>query len=257
MLDYHVHTSFSDGEADVETVVRLAKERGVERLAITDHFDPFDPGPSLRRVTHTAQALSDHFARIRSAAAAAGVDVYCGIETCTGPDGRLRLPEGVRELCDIVITSPHYVDYEGPLERGNYFTDGYWAAYKRLLLAQAAGEGDVLGHPEGYLPLGPLLADGTTYEGRKQICAAVCERYLDAAFIAKLADALCASGKACELHGATQTPRERTIRLLAQKGVAFSPGSDAHALNLLGQNGRALELAQRLSLRLYAPRRRL
>lgn len=256
MIDYHVHTSFSDGEESVENVVRLAASRGITSLAITDHFDPFDPGASLKNVTHTADALALHFDRIRRAGVREGVEVFCGIETCTGPDGRLRLPEGVRELCDLIITSPHYVAYDGELRRGDYFADGYWEAYKRLLLAQARGEGDVLGHPEGYLPIGPMLGEGTTYEGRKHICADICARYLDAAFVAQLADALAQSGKACELHGATGTPRESTVRALAARGVRFSPGSDAHAMNLLGQNDRAMALAARLSLRLYRPRRR-
>ena len=255
MVDYHVHSDFSDGTQPVETVVRLAAERGITSLAITDHFDPFDPGESLRSVSHTLEALRAHFERIRQAGEASGIDVYCGIETCTGPDGSLRLPKGVRNMCDIVITSPHYVSYDGPFEKGAYFNEGYWAAYKRLLLAQAAGEGDVLGHPEGYLPIGPMRSDDTTYESRKQICAAICERYLNATFIDQLAEALARSGKACELHGATGTPRESTVLTLAQRGVCFSPGSDAHAMNLLGQNDRALTLVQRLSLRLYRPRR--
>ncbi|MFQ9695537.1 MAG: PHP domain-containing protein [Zhenhengia sp.] len=41
-MDYHIHTQFSDGEADYKEVIDLSIERKLKSIAITDHFDPFD-----------------------------------------------------------------------------------------------------------------------------------------------------------------------------------------------------------------------
>ena len=37
MIDLHTHTTYSDGTWDVKTLLKKAKENGVELLAITDH----------------------------------------------------------------------------------------------------------------------------------------------------------------------------------------------------------------------------
>lgn len=253
MIDYHVHTCFSDGENTPEQILKEAVRRGITQLAITDHYDPFDP--ALSGVQHTPSALRQHFSRIRACAAGMPLRVYCGIETSTGADGKLRLPGEVLRLCDIVITSVHYLDYSGPIRRGVYDNDGYWLAYKQKLLAQASGEGDVLGHPEGYLPIRPMLEAGTTFEQRLQICAHISRKYFDEAFVDALGDALVSSGKAYELHGASGTPREWVVRRLHQKGVCFSIGSDAHALDRLGCNERAVRLWENAGLRIRHPKK--
>ena len=35
MIDFHVHSTFSDGEKDVRTIIDLAVQRGITDLAIT------------------------------------------------------------------------------------------------------------------------------------------------------------------------------------------------------------------------------
>ena len=84
MIDFHVHSTFSDGEKDVRTIIDLAVQRGITDLAITDHFDPFD------------EALSNR-------------------------------DKGLEALleCDIIITSPHYVEGVYPFEKGEYNLDIY------------------------------------------------------------------------------------------------------------------------------------
>ncbi|MEG1206618.1 MAG: PHP domain-containing protein [Angelakisella sp.] len=248
MIDYHIHTTFSDGERSAREIIDLAREQGLQRIAITDHFDPSDLHQSNAGVT--VDQLAEHFADIRSYSSGQDIIVYCGIETCMSDDGLLTLPEGCRELCDIIITSPHFLDRALPCVKGEYMNDAYWQAYKVKLLHMAAGEGDVLGHPEGYLPLKPMLDDGTTYLSRQQICRDISERYFDELFVDRLGDALVRSGKAYELHGATSTPREWVVEALHRKGVTFSVGSDAHAVNILGGNSRAMQLVKKYGLRL-------
>ena len=37
MVDFHIHTTFSDGSFTPEEVVKMAQERALEAIAITDH----------------------------------------------------------------------------------------------------------------------------------------------------------------------------------------------------------------------------
>lgn len=249
MVDYHIHSTFSDGEETVETLICKAKALGLRAIAITDHFDDHDPAHNQK----TLAQLKEHFAHIRKCSKAYDFPVYCGVETCTDEHGNFAHQNELLECCDIIITSPHYFPVNCTTRPGEYFNDDYWQAYKQTVLAMARGKGDVLGHPEGYLPLGPLLAPGTTYEGRKEICRKIADHYFDLPYIELLAEALLQSGKACEIHGATGTPREWVIQKLNEYGIPFSMGSDAHALTLLGRNERAQELTERYHLKLYHP----
>lgn len=253
MIDFHVHSTFSDGEEGIEAIIDLAVQKGITDLAITDHFDPYDKALSNR--DKTGKELLEHFERIREYTAWKNkncrIRVLCGIETCTGMDGRLRLSEECREACDIIITSPHYVEGDYPFQKGEYGLDAYWEQYKKKLLAMAAGDGDVLGHPMGYLPIKPMLGENTTFWSRQEICRTICERYFDREFVRALGERLYASGKACELHGATETPAEWIVQSLHEQGVMFSIGSDAHAMGLLGKNERAEALAAKMGLRIW------
>ena len=251
MIDWHVHSTFSDGQMAVEELLDSALKLGITSIAITDHWDPYDFSQENR--TKTDAELFLHLEHIREEGRKRELEVFAGIETATGSDGKIRLSGKIIESCDIIITSPHYVAYDGPIVVGEYFNDEYWASYKSLVIAQAKNRGDILGHPEGYLPITPMLEAGTTYERRQQIRASISERYLDKPYYETLSDALLCSGKALELHGASLTPREWVVELLAKRGVLFSIGSDAHAVSLLGKNERAAILVERYNLKLFVP----
>jgi putative hydrolase len=252
MVDYHIHTDFSDGEPDYKSAIDYAVAIGMEAIAITDHYDLDDSSLRNRFITETD--LEVHFINIKEYAEGKKIKVYCGIESCTDSLGKLKISEQVRELCDIIITSPHYLDYNSKVMQGDYFNKDYWNAYKKLLLHMAAGKGDVLGHPEGYLPIGIFGTAGTTYESRQQICREISERYFNMDFIDELGEQLLRSNKAYELHCATATPREAVIQQLAGKGVRFSVGSDAHTINSIGKTDWAYHMKLKYSLEIFQPK---
>jgi len=240
--DFHTHTLFSDGRNSIREVIEAAVSASVEVLAITDHFDPNDYRPAIAGLTETM--LLHHVQTVREIAREFDVQVLCGVETTPLPDGTLAISPLAISQCDLIITSCHYVPYDGEVCPGEYFNDGYWNTYKECMLAMAAGAGHILGHCEDYLPIERFIHGlGTTYAQRRAICLEIVERYLDRAYVQKLAYNLNKSGKVCELHCATQTPREWVIRLLAAEGVRFSPGSDAHGAAHIGMTDWAYRIA--------------
>lgn len=227
--DYHVHSSFSDGQADYVEILNRAKELKLDEIAITDHFDRYDANPRTNSIT--VEELIRHFDNIRSYGNSIGQKVFCGIETCTDYKGNLRISDRVYNCCDLIITSPHYVEYEGELAPGDLYNEGYWNAYKEKVVNMAGSAGDILGHCEAYLPYGKLMIPGTTtFEQRKEIAHRISDMFFDDNYIRALIQAVKKSGKAIELHCATSTPREAVIARMIAHGVFFSIGSDAHSL---------------------------
>ncbi|HPY11254.1 MAG TPA: PHP domain-containing protein [Sphaerochaeta sp.] len=231
--DLHTHTTFSDGRGSLEAVVASAKEQSLEVLAITDHYDAHDFRPKIALLE--AESLLEHFTAIRALSVPDDLILYCGLETTPLPNGLLDIEPEVLAVCDLIITSCHYIPFEGEIVPGEYFNDQYWALYKEIMLLMAAGEGDIVGHCEDYLPIERFIEGlDTTYADRREICRAIVDRYLDRAYVDAFADRLLSSGKLCELHCATETPRGWVIQRLADRGVRFTPGSDAHAVSHVG-----------------------
>lgn len=232
--DYHVHSDFSDGQPNYKQILDRAKELKLDVIAITDHFDKYDGNKRTSSITD--DELLNFFKDIKAYGEEIGQKVLCGIETCTDFKGNLRISDRVINNCEIIITSPHYVEYERELVPGNYFDEVYWEKYKEKVINMAGGEGDILGHAEAYLPYGRLLMPNTTtFEERKKLAKDIACRFFDDNYIDELIKALKKSGKAFELHCITQTPREQVIKKLAENSVTMSLGSDAHDLSAVGK----------------------
>jgi DNA polymerase (family 10) len=101
--DLHVHTHYSDGRDDVETVVRSAAALGYEYIAITDH----SPACTASRV-HSETTLRQQMEEIDELQVRyPTVRILKGIETDILPNGALDLPDTLLERLDIVLASLH------------------------------------------------------------------------------------------------------------------------------------------------------
>lgn len=249
-MDVHMHSSFSDGMNTAEDMIISAASHGVSLLAITDHYDPNDYRPSISMIKESA--ILDHLQKIKIAAKSfSSIRVLCGIETSPLYSGKLDISDEVRENSEILITSCHYLGGDFEIIPGFIYNDEYWNAYKEYMINMALGEGDVLGHMEGYLPIHPFLQGiNTTYDERQRISAAVIARYCDRKYVDEMVEVLRVSGKSCELHNATRTPRESTIRRMHSAGISFVCSSDAHNVENAGRTEWAQSMVEKYSLKL-------
>ncbi len=242
-IDLHTHSQVSDGHGTYDEIVRRACERGVEVLALTDHYDPMDPRPgSADRDPARLQTILNLRDPTRTLGSERGVRVLVGVERGPLPAPRL----GAADL-DLVIGSVHYLVRPVAARPGDLYNPEFWQAYKEDVLRVAADpQVHVLGHIAGYLPMDPLLLPGSTFEERRAIEREIAARFFDRSWYEEVFRRVRETGKAVELHCATETPAPDAVRLGLYLGARFSIGSDAHSLDRVGAVDWALDLLESL-----------
>ena len=136
--DVHMHTVETDGRNTIEEMAGVAKARGYQYLAITDHSKNLAFANGLDDTRAVA-----HIAKIRAAdKQIEGITIFAGIEVDILADGDLDLPDDVLAQMDIVIASVHSVFNQEPAK----MTD-------RLLKAVENPNTSIIGHPTGRIQL--------------------------------------------------------------------------------------------------------
>jgi DNA polymerase (family 10) len=139
--DLHMHTTDTDGEDTLADMVRGARERGLEYVAITDHGQRVSMANGLDESRLLRQW--DRIDRLNEALAAEGpapIVVLKGIEVDMLERGGLDLPDHVLARADWVVASLHYGQSQ-PRER----------ITERILEAIRHPSVRVIGHPTGRL----------------------------------------------------------------------------------------------------------
>jgi len=124
MVDFHIHSQYSDGQASVEEIARRAKEKGLKAIAIVDHSIelPFGLTEGKARMREI---------EIENASSLYGIKIYSGIECSINAAGEIFLPDFE---FDFVIASVHEYVYG----------EDY---YRRVLSCIEKYDVDVIGHP--------------------------------------------------------------------------------------------------------------
>jgi len=242
-VDYHVHSSESDGEATPDQIPELAGQAGLVACAITDHFDPqapgYDPVPGKSLDLPRLFAMLKWRDEWRLSHREHGVELLVGIERGPAP----VLLGGAAP--DLVIASVHYLPADIPALRGRFFDEVYWHAYMQSVLDIASGQQvDVVGHMAGYLPINPMLLPGSTFGERREIEREIVRRYFVRDWYERVFRVAAARAVACELHCPTRSPSPDMVRLGLGTGVKFSVGSDAHIASWIGDVGWAYDLLE-------------
>jgi histidinol-phosphatase (PHP family) len=216
-LDTHLHTTLSpDADVPIDAYARLALERGIPEIAITDHVD-FDP----RAPAYAFASFADRERQVRDAAerwASRGLAIRFGVEIsyesrCEGEirDWLRRHPHDFvigsvhighdspykagavaawvsgRSLSDIV--APYFSEIEAAARSAMFDTIGHLDFVKRYLHPHVT-PGDLAAAPELYEPmLVALVETGTALEvnasGLRQLPR---ETYPSAAVVARFRD---------------------------------------------------------------------
>lgn len=216
--DFHMHTTYSDGDDTLEAMIAAAAARGYEYHAISDHA-----AGRGRSFGMNAAAVREQREAIRELSARYGIATLCGSEVDILPDGSLDCDEDVLVELDIVIGSVHTALRQSREEMT-----------ARLIRACENRYVNIIGHPTGrrFGAAGSLQTPAYEFD-------------YDAVFAAAAR-----TGTALEIDG--QAPRLDLPAALARRarsfGVTFSLDSDAHRVGDLGATEFAVGQARRAGM---------
>jgi DNA polymerase (family X) len=137
IADFHVHSTWSDGQLTILEMAKAAVRRGLRVIAITDHSAGLGVAGGLDPVRHSQQA-----AEIRRVQAELGDRILLlhGSEVEIKADGTLDYPDEFLAGLDLVVASLH-VGLRQPREK----------VTQRAINAVRNPNVDILGHPTGRL----------------------------------------------------------------------------------------------------------
>jgi DNA polymerase (family X) len=210
--DFHMHTTYSDGDDTLEAMIAAAAARGYQYHAISDHSGGKRgfgmDAAAVRRQREEIRALSERYE----------IATLCGSEVDILPDGSLDFDDSVLAELDIVIGSVHTATSQSREEMT-----------ARLIRACENPYVNIIGHPTGH-----------RFDGSPGY-----EFDYDAVFAAAAR-----TGTALEIDG--QAARLDLPAALARKarsfGVTFSLDSDAHRTGHLSATEFAVGQARRAGL---------
>ncbi len=233
LSDYHVHTSISPcarAEMTLDRIFDRAERRGYRAIGISDHAHPETWGRIL--------ALRDQINSLRTT-----LHVSLGCEVDFLPDGSLAVSDEKLDALDYVIGAPtHAIQMYDPDKAGD-------DARRRQIEQWFALMESACDHPVIDVIAHPLRGLGGGYDAEPLTEA------LDQQRVDRLLDKLRYAGFALELTDPLENYRtafegtRRFYRAAAARGFLFSPASDAHGLDRLGNQCHALWLYRDLGLR--------
>jgi DNA polymerase (family X) len=215
--DFHMHTTWSDGDDTLEAMISAAAARGYEYHAISDHSRGrarrFGVGPDdLCRQREEIAALSERY----------GIRTLLASEVDVLPDGTLDLDDDILAGLDVVIASVHTATGQSREQMT-----------ERLIRACENRYVTIIGHPTGHR----FAATGSAQAGY--------EFDYDAVFAAAAR-----TGTALELDGqAARLDLPAPLARMAKSyGVTFALDSDAHRTGDLAAIDFAVGQARRAGL---------
>ncbi len=101
--DLHVHTKWSDGSHDLDTIVQGARKKGYQYIAITDHTKGLGVAHGLdeKRLAEEIKSIDEANRKLR------GFKILKGTEVDIRSDGSLDLSDEALSGLDIVVASIH------------------------------------------------------------------------------------------------------------------------------------------------------
>lgn len=217
--DLHVHTSWTDGTEEIETMARACMALGYSYMAVCDHSKSLRVAGGLDEdaVLEQARRIRDLNRRLESEGA--DFRILAGIEVDILPDGTLDLPDHVLEQLDLVVASVH-----------SAFKQSRSDMTARMERAMNHPAVDIIGHPTGR-----LIGRRSPYE-------------VD---ISRLLEVAARTGTAMEINATFDRLDldEHNARKAAEMGVPLVINTDAHSKAGLGDMIYGVGVARRAWIR--------
>jgi len=209
-IDLHVHSQFSPcaENVSIQGDAKLAVEKGIEVMAITDHGT--EPQPRwIDRYFAELEKVRREFGSKLTLLAGMEVDVL---------DGCLVIDGGILRKLDSIVASMH------ELPQG-VDAVSYWR--KCMLGAVRSGFARVLGHPTWSYGYQLEVVEGTGGAEGRVI-------RLPVEYVLEVLDEAREAGVAIELNYHHKDPNPLFLKLAVERGVELVPDSDAHNLREIG-----------------------
>ena len=220
LVDYHVHTTFSDGKSDLTNYVREAEKKRLDEIGFSDHIHFKKESWSMSFVD-----LPIYVHRITSLKASSRVSVKIGLEVDFIPseiDGLMQVINGFD--FDYLIGSVHHlgdwlIDTERQIDKWKWkdVDEVYQQYYTVVQSMVKTGLFDIVGHLDlakkfGFRPKGDLtdvLSETVGAISKKHMCVEANT-----------------SGLRRPCHEIY--PSEKLLEMCFNHGVPVTMGSDAH-----------------------------
>ena len=195
--DLHVHSTWSDGGAEIDVMARAARDLGHEYMALTDHSPRLTIANGLSRERLLQQldivaALNEELAPFR---------ILTGIEVDIHDDGAIDQDDDILERLDVVVASVHS---KLRMEKRDMT--------RRMITAIANPHVDVLGHCTGRYVVGRGRPQS---EFDAEVVFHACEQFKTAVEINSRPERL--------------DPPNDLLELAVEMGCEFAINTDAHA----------------------------
>lgn len=239
LIDYHVHTIFSDGTSDLINYIEEAKKKKVDEIGFSDHIHFKKESWSMRFAD-----LPNYVNKITSLKESSQISVKTGLEVDFVPSEIVRLMQVINEFnFDYLMGSVHHIgdwliDTERQIEEWkgknvDQVCQQYYALVQDMAKTRLF---DIVGHLDlvkkfGFKPkqdLTDLLLETVGVISEKQMCVEVNTSGLR---------------RPCrEIY-----PSEKLLRMCFDHGVPVTLGSDAHTpQDVAADFGKALNLLRKI-----------
>ncbi len=167
--DYHLHTSFSsDAEFSIEDMVTSARQKGLNSICVTDHYDidfPIQHNEPDMDFYLDVKKYYEHMSKVK-ASLEPDFDLKIGVELGVMPyiGEKLRAFTPAHPQLDFIISSVHIVDDLDPYYPEYFYNKTLKQAYRRyfetmLECLKEFSDFSVLGHIDYIVRYGTNQAD--------------------------------------------------------------------------------------------------
>lgn len=139
-VDYHLHSTWTDGKNTVQEIIATAKEYGLNSIAITDH------------IREQSTYFTDYKKEIDMLNDASDINIYVGFEAKVSDFfGNIDVQNEVAQEADIAVVSVHRYPLGNKLYNASEFKKNIAQEIELELSLAALSSGgfNVLGHPGG------------------------------------------------------------------------------------------------------------